>query len=106
MALFAVAHFYSGVVVQSFTAAMVAAFVIGLLNTIVRPILVVLTLPVTIVSVGLFFCVINALMFWAASSMLDGFEVKGFSAALVGSLIYSVAGMVIESALERLLPKR
>ncbi len=106
MALFAVAHFYSGVVVQSFTAAMVAAFVIGLLNTIVRPILVVLTLPVTIVSLGLFLFVINALMFWAASSLLDGFEVKGFSAALVGSLIYSVAGMVIESALERLLPKR
>ena len=106
MALFAVAHFYSGVVVQSFTAAMVAAFVIGLLNTIERPILVVLTLPVTIVSLGLFLFVINALMFWAASSLLDGFEVKGFSAALVGSLIYSVAGMVIESALERLLPKR
>jgi putative membrane protein len=106
MALLAVAHFYSGVVVQSFTAAMIAAFVIGLLNTIVRPILVVLTLPVTVVSLGLFLFVINALMFWAASSMLDGFEVKGFAAALVGSLIYSLAGMVIESALERLLSKR
>lgn len=106
MTLLAVAHFYSGVVVQSFTAAMIAAFVIGLLNTVVRPILVVLTLPVTIVSLGLFLFVINALMFWAASSMLDGFEVKGFAAALVGSLIYSVAGMVIESALERLLSKR
>ncbi len=106
MALLAVAHFYSGVVVQSFTAAMVAAFVIGLLNTILRPILVVLTLPVTIVSLGLFLFVINALMFWAASSLLDGFEVKGFGAALLGSLFYSLAGMVIESALERLLAKR
>jgi putative membrane protein len=106
MTLLAVAHFYSGVVVQSFTSAMIAAFVIGLLNTVVRPILVVLTLPVTIVSLGLFLFVINALMFWAASSMLDGFEVKGFAAALVGSLIYSVAGMVIQSALERLLSKR
>ena len=106
MALLAVAHFYSGVVVQSFTAAMVAAFVIGLLNTILRPILVVLTLPVTVVSLGLFLFVINALMFWAASSLLDGFEVKGFGAALLGSLFYSLAGMVIESALERLLAKR
>lgn len=106
MALLAVAHFYSGVVVQSFTAAMVAAFVIGLLNTILRPILVVLTLPVTIVSLGLFLFVINALMFWAASSLLDGFEVKGFGAALLGSLFYSLAGMVIESALDRLLAKR
>ena len=105
MALLAVAHFYSGVTVQSFTAALIAAFVIGLLNTIVRPILVVLTLPVTIISLGLFLFVINALMFWAASSLLDGFQVRDFTAALVGSLLYSVAGMVIEAALERVFKK-
>jgi putative membrane protein len=105
MALLAVAHFYPGVIVQSFTAALIAAFVIGLLNSIVRPILVVLTLPVTIITLGLFLFVINALMFWAASGLLDGFKVRDFTAALIGSLLYSVAGMVIEAALERLFKK-
>jgi putative membrane protein len=106
VALLAVAHLYSGVQVQSFTSALIAALVIGLLNTIVRPILVVLTLPVTIVTVGLFLFVINALMFWAAASLLEGFGVRGFGAALLGSLIYSALGIVIESALERLFPQK
>ena len=101
-----VAYVYSGVEVRSFTAALIAAFVIGLLNTVVRPILVVLTLPVTVVTLGLFLFVINALMFWAASAMLDGFVVHGFLAALLGSLIYSLLGIVIESALERLFAKQ
>ncbi len=105
MALLAVAHFYPGVQVQSFTAALIAAFVIGLLNTFVRPILVFLTFPVTIVTLGLFLFVINAAMFWAASRLLDGFQVNGFVAALVGSLLYSLAGMVIEAALERVFKK-
>jgi putative membrane protein len=104
-ALLAVAHFYSGVVVTSFTSALIAAFVIGLLNTIVRPILVLLTLPVTLVTLGLFLFVINALMFYMASGLLDGFDVKGFTAALIGSLMYSVAGMIIEAALERVFKK-
>ena len=106
VALLAVAHLYSGVQVTSFTAALIAAFVIGLLNTIVRPVLVVLTLPVTVVTLGLFLFVIDAFMFWAAASVLNGFHVSGFGAALLGSLIYSVLGMVIDLALERLFPKK
>jgi putative membrane protein len=105
-ALLLVAYIYSGVQVKTFTAALIAAFVIGLLNTVVRPILVVLTLPVTLVTLGLFLFVINALMFWAAGSVLDGFHVQGFVAALIGSLIYSLLGIVIESALERLFSKQ
>ena len=104
-ALLLVAYLYQGVEVRSFTAALIAAFVIGLLNAVVRPVLVILTLPVTVLTLGLFLFVINALMFWAAASLLDGFQVRGFTAALIGSLIYSVIGMVIESALERLFPK-
>ena len=104
-ALLLVAYIYPGVVVTSFTAAMIGALVLGLLNTVVRPVLVVLTLPVTLVTLGLFMFVINALMFWAAASLLDGLHVSGFGAALLGSLIYSVLGIVIESALERLFPK-
>ena len=105
-ALLLVAYIYSGVEVKTFTAALVAALVLGLLNTIVRPILVLLTLPVTVVTLGLFLFIINALMFWAAAGLLDGFHVRGFVAALIGSLIYSVIGIVIESALESLFSKK
>ncbi|MDO9358154.1 MAG: phage holin family protein [Polaromonas sp.] len=104
-ALLAVAHLYSGVVVTSFFSALLAAAVLGALNTVVRPILVLLTLPVTLVTLGLFLFVINALMFWAAASLLDGLQVTGFGAALIGSLIYSVLQLAIEFLLERLLPK-
>ncbi len=105
-ALLLVAYLYSGVEVTSFGSAMIAAFVIGLFNTVLRPVLVVLTLPVTIVTVGLFLFVINALMFWAASGVLSGFQVQGFGAALLGSLMYSVLGLVIESALGGLFAKQ
>ena len=105
-ALLAVTYVYTGVQVSSFGAALLAAFIIGLLNTIVRPVLIVLTLPVTLITLGLFLFVINALMFWAAAGVMDGFRVTGFSAALIGSLIYSVFGLVIESALERLFSKK
>jgi putative membrane protein len=105
-ALLFVAYVYSGVEVKTFTAALIAAFVIGLLNTVVRPILVVLTLPVTVITLGLFLFVINALMFWAAGGLLDGFHVRGFVAALIGSLIYSLLGVVIESALDSLFAKK
>jgi putative membrane protein len=77
VALLAVAYLYSGVQVNSFGSALIAAAVIGLLNAVVRPVLVVLTLPVTIVTLGLFLFIINALMFWSASGLLGGFQVNG-----------------------------
>jgi putative membrane protein len=104
-ALLLVAYLYPGVTVASFGTAMVAALVLGLLNTIVRPLLVLLTLPVTLLTLGLFLFVINALMFWAAASVLEGFNVAGFAAALIGSLIYSLCGMVIDVAVERLFAR-
>ena len=104
-ALLLVAHLYPGVTVASFGAAMVAALVLGLLNTLVRPLLVLLTLPVTVLTLGLFLFVINALMFWSAAGVLSGFNVKGFGAALVGSLIYSLCGMVIDVAIERVFTR-
>ena len=106
MALLAVAHLYSGVEVQSFSAALIAAFIIGLFNTLLRPLLILLTLPVTVLTLGLFLFVINALMFWSAAGVLDGFHVQGFGAALLGSLIYSALGIVIDSALQRLFAHR
>lgn len=106
LALLAVAYLYSGVQVTTYTSALLAAAVIGLLNMFVRPVLVVLTLPVTIVTLGLFLFVINALLFWAASGLLSGFHVNSFFAALLGSLIYSLLGVLIESALGGLFAKQ
>lgn len=103
-ALLLVAHLYPGVIVKSFTSALIAAFVLGLLNTLLRPILVLLTLPVTVLSLGLFLFIINALMFWMAATVLDGLAVTGFAAALIGSLIYSLCGMVIDVVVERVFP--
>ena len=103
-ALLLVAHLYPGVEVKNFTSAMITALILGLLNTLLRPLLVLLTLPVTVLSLGLFLFVINALMFWAAANILDGFAVAGFTAALIGSLIYSLCGMLIDVAMERLFP--
>ena len=105
-ALLAVAYLYPGVVVTSFVGALIAAAVLGVLNTIIRPLLVLLTLPVTVVTLGLFMFVINALMFWAAASLVSGLEVTGFVAALIGSLIYSLLQLAIEFVLERLLPNK
>jgi putative membrane protein len=104
-ALLLVAHLYAGVVVTSFTSALIAALVLGLLNTVVRPILVLLTLPVTVLTLGLFLFVINALTFWAAASLLPGLAVNGFWAALIGSLIYSLCGMAVDVIVERLFPQ-
>jgi len=104
-ALLLVAHLYTGVSISSFGAAMIAALVLGLLNTLVRPLLVLLTLPVTLLTLGLFLFVINALMFWSAAGVLSGFNVSGFGAALIGSLIYSLCGMVIDVAMERLFSR-
>lgn len=101
-ALLLVDYLYDGVHIGGFGAAMIAALLLGLLNAVVRPLLVLLTLPVTLITLGLFLFVINALLFWAAASVLEGFQVSGFGAALLGSLIYSAAGMVIDVALERL----
>jgi putative membrane protein len=104
-ALLLLANIYSGVSVAGWGSALLAAFVIGLLNTLVRPLLVLLTLPVTLITLGLFLFVINALMFWAASGLLGGFHVSGFGAALVGSLIYSLFGMLIDVLIERLFSR-
>lgn len=102
-ALMVVAYVVPGVRIGSFGSAMLAAFVIGLLNTLVRPLLVLLTLPVTLVTLGLFLLVINALMFWATSGLLASFSVSGFWAALFGALVYSILCMVMDEFIEKAL---
>jgi putative membrane protein len=102
LALLLVAYLYQGVVVSSFGGALIAAAVLGALNAILRPILVVLTLPVTVVTMGLFLFVVNALMFWSAAGLVSGLAVTGFGAALIGSVLYSLLQLAVDFILERL----
>ena len=90
VALLVVAYILPGIAVASFWSAMWAALVLGLINMLVKPLFVLLTLPITIVTVGLFLFVINALMFWLAGSILSGFRVTGFWWAVGGALFYSL----------------
>jgi putative membrane protein len=89
LAILLVAYFVPGVAVSSFLTALVVALVLGLLNVIIKPILVILTLPINILTLGLFTLVINALLFWFASTFISGFSVSGFAAAFFGALIVS-----------------
>lgn len=90
VALLAVAYLLPGITVASFGSALVAALVLGLLNSLVKPVLVLLTLPITVVTLGLFLIVLNALLFWFAGSILKGFQVSGFWWAVIGALLYSL----------------
>lgn len=90
VALFAVPYLMQSIRIESFGTALIAALVLGLVNTLVRPILVLLTLPVTLLTLGLFILVINGLMFWAVSQVVSGFQVAGFWSAVGGALLYSI----------------
>jgi putative membrane protein len=81
--------------VDSFTTALTAALVLGLVNTLIRPILLVLTLPITFLTLGLFIFVINGLMFWVVADIVPGFQVMSFSAAIVAAFVYSVISWLL-----------
>ena len=100
IALLGVAYVYPGVQVEDWKSAAIAALVLGLVNTLVKPVLVLLTLPVTILTLGLFLVVLNALLFWGVAEVLPGFNVNGFWAAVLGAILYSLIGW----ALSKLLP--
>ena len=99
VALLAVAYMMPSIRVASFGSAMLAALLLGLVNAVVRPLLLLLTLPVTLLTLGLFIFVINGLMFWLAGSMIEGFAVGGFWPAVIGSLLYSVVSWALSSLL-------
>ncbi|MDQ8032806.1 hypothetical protein CEG14_24560 [Bordetella genomosp. 1] len=100
VALLAVAYLLPGIQLASFGSALIAALVLGLLNMLVKPVLVLLTLPITIVTLGLFLIVLNALLFWFAGSVLRGFQVNGFWWAVGGAILYSI----ISGLLTKLIP--
>lgn len=100
VALLVAAYLVPGIEVTSIYIAVIAAIILGVLNAVVRPILWVLTLPVTIVTLGLFSFVINAALFWFAASFIEGFSVSGFIPALVGSIIVSIVNTIGSKTLD------
>ena len=90
LALLALPYLVPSVQVESFTTALVAALVLGLVNTLIRPVLVLLTLPATVLTLGLFIFVINGLLFWMVASFLEGFRVAGFWSAVLGAIVYGL----------------
>jgi putative membrane protein len=90
VSLLITAYFIPGFHIRNIVAAIIAAAVIGLVNAIVRPVLSFLTLPITLLTLGLFSFVLNALILWLASAFSPGFEINGFIPALIGSLVLSV----------------
>ncbi|MDX1623510.1 MAG: phage holin family protein [Gemmatimonadota bacterium] len=94
LALALTAWIVPGIDVAGVGALIVAALVIGLLNALVKPVLVVLTLPITILTLGIFLLVLNALLFWLAAAIVPGFSVAGFLAALLGAVVMAILGWV------------
>lgn len=95
-ALLIVARLVGGVYVSGFGAALFGALVLGLVNAIVRPLMILLTLPITILTLGLFLFIINALMLWLVAALVPGIRISGFGAALIGSLLLTVLNLLID----------
>ena len=98
-ALFALPYLMQSIRVENFTTALIAALALGLVNVLIKPILVLLTLPVTIVTLGLFILVINGLLFWAVANFVGGFQVAGFWSAVGGALLYSLISWALSALL-------
>ncbi|NHZ34917.1 MULTISPECIES: phage holin family protein [Massilia] len=99
VALCALPFLMSSVQVTNLVSALIAALVLGLVNTLIRPVLVLLTLPVTLLSMGLFILVINALLFWAVANLIDGFQVSGFWSAFIAAILYSIISWALSTLL-------
>ena len=97
MALLAVAYLVPDISVSSFMSALIAAAVIALANMLIKPILLILTLPVTIITLGLFILVINGLLFWLTGYFLQGFDVKTITAGIIGAIIYSIISWILSA---------
>jgi putative membrane protein len=99
-AILIIAHIFPKLIqVEGFGAALIAALVLGIINAIIRPILVLLTFPVTFLTLGLFLLVINALMLWLAATIVPGFKVNGFWGAFLGSILISIVSWFFSSVL-------
>jgi putative membrane protein len=100
VALFMLPYLMHSIKVDSFATALVAALILALVNTLIRPVLVLLTLPVTLLTLGLFIFVINGLLFWLVANFVQGFHVAGFWSAVGGAILYSIISWVLSSLLK------
>ena len=100
-ALMALPYLMSSVTVTNVGAALIAALVLGLVNTLIRPVLVLLTLPVTMLSLGLFILGINGFLFWGVAQLVSGFRVDGFLSAMLAAIVYSVISWALSTLLLR-----
>ena len=99
VALVAVAYLLPGIAVSSFVVALIAALVLGLVNAVIRPVLIVLTLPATLLTLGLFIFAINGLLFWLVGSFVTGFLVAGFWWGVLGAIAYSIVSWALSALL-------
>ena len=99
LALLAIKYIMPSITVDTFVTALIVAVVLGLINTLIRPLFVILTLPVTILTLGLFIFVINGLLFWAVGSFVPGFHVDGFWSGVFGAIIYSIISWALSALL-------
>ncbi len=100
LVLMLIPYFVSGIEVASFFAAMITALALGLVNAVIKPVLIILTLPINILTLGLFTLVINGLLFWFVSSFIKGFSIAGFWPAFWAALIYSLVSVVLNYFLD------
>jgi putative membrane protein len=97
LALIAVAYLMPSVSVTSFWTALVAALILGLVNAVIRPVLILLTLPVSVLTLGIFILVINGLLFWFVGSFIEGFTVAGFWAGFFGAILFSIVSWALSA---------
>jgi putative membrane protein len=97
LALISVAYLMPSISVTSFWSALVAALILGLVNAVIRPILILLTLPVTVLTLGLFILVINGLLFWFVGSFVEGFVVQGFWSGFFGAILFSIVSWALSA---------
>ncbi|OIN56356.1 phage holin family protein [Arsenicibacter rosenii] len=97
VAVFIASRLIPGIIVSSFGTALLVAIVLGLLNAFLKPVLVFLTIPITILTLGLFYLVINVLMVYLAAYLVSGFAVSGFIAALLFSFVVSIVTWIIDA---------
>lgn len=99
VALLALPYLFESIKIDSLYTALIVALVLGLANAVLRPILVLLTLPVTLLTLGLFIFVINGLLFWFVASFIEGFTVAGFWPAVFGAIAYGVISWLCSALL-------
>lgn len=104
VALMAVAYLIPGVQVNNFKSALLAAMIIGLINGLLRPVLAFISIPITVLTLGLFYLVLNGLLFWLAGSIIRSFKVDGFWAGVFGAIVFGIINWALSSIILPVTP--